>query len=191
MVNAKWFPSRMRAAEKLRERETLEDEGRLANTTAAWRAMTDFEIDYPITVDIHRTIEDAASDMARLRVHALLVIRQRSHNIDPQIMGLITSHEIQAAYRTVPPGNAEVMDRAKSLAVGDVMTAWDDLSTLRYRSLESLTVWDLFEMFQGTGLTHLLVVDEDAMEVAVARGVLSRATLARRLGRSRHSLRCC
>jgi hypothetical protein len=40
-------------------------------------------------------------------------------------------------------------------------------------------------MFQGTGLTHLLVVEIHSDEVTLARGLVSRATLAKRLRRSR------
>jgi hypothetical protein len=40
-------------------------------------------------------------------------------------------------------------------------------------------------MFQVTGLTHLLVIENNGDDPAVARGLLSRVTLAQRLRRIR------
>jgi hypothetical protein len=64
------------------------------------------------------------------------------------------------------------------------MTPWNELPLVQYESLQSLTAYDLFEMFQGTGLTHLLVVETHGDESALARGLVSRATLAKRLRRA-------
>ena len=33
--------------------------------------------------------------------------------------------------------------------MGDVMTPWDELSLVKYEPLRSLTVNDVYEMFQG------------------------------------------
>jgi inactivated superfamily I helicase len=61
------------------------------------------------------------------------------------------------------------------------MTPWNELTVVNYESLQTLTAFDVYEMFQGTGLTHLLVIENHGAESAVARGLLSRATLAKRL----------
>jgi len=76
----------------------------------------------------------------------------------------------------------------KHVAVGDIVTSWDELSLVKYDSLQTLTARDLYEMFQGTGLTHLLVVEAHGDDSAVARGLLSRATLAKRLQRARSAV---
>jgi hypothetical protein len=67
------------------------------------------------------------------------------------------------------------------IRVGEVMTPWNELSPVKYESLQTLTAGDLYKMFQGTGLTHLLVVERHDDESATAIGLVSRATLARRL----------
>ena len=64
------------------------------------------------------------------------------------------------------------------IPVADVMTLWNELTVVNYESLQTLTALDVYEMFQGTGLTHLLVIENHGDESAVARGLLSRATLA-------------
>jgi hypothetical protein len=64
------------------------------------------------------------------------------------------------------------------------MTPRSELSLVNYDSLRTLTALDLYRMFQGTGLTHLLVVESQGVDSAPARGLLSRATLAKRLSRS-------
>ena len=61
------------------------------------------------------------------------------------------------------------------------MTPSDLLPLVKYDSLKALSARDLNEMFQGSGLTHLLVVESHADEVWVARGLLSRMTIAKRL----------
>ena len=55
---------------------------------------------------------------------------------------------------------------------------------VKYQSLRSLSANDVYDMFQGTGLTHLLVVDTHWSEKVLVRGVLSRASVAKRLGRT-------
>jgi hypothetical protein len=63
------------------------------------------------------------------------------------------------------------------------MTPRNELSLVNYESLQTLTALDLYEMFQGTGLTHLLVVEMHGDDSAIARGLLSRAALTKRLRR--------
>jgi len=67
------------------------------------------------------------------------------------------------------------------------MTPWNELSLVKYETLLTLTACDLYEMFQGTGLTHLLVVEIHGDESATAIGLVSRATLAKRLQGARRS----
>ncbi len=65
------------------------------------------------------------------------------------------------------------------------MTPWDELSLVHYDSLAALTALELSEMFRGTGLTHLLVIEMQADDSALARGLISRGSLAKRLRRHR------
>lgn len=67
----------------------------------------------------------------------------------------------------------------------DVMTSSADWPAVSYESLQSLNVSDLYERFQGSGLTHLLVIETLGVGLAVARGLVSRAALTMRLHRPR------
>lgn len=186
MDNVTLVPSRIRSAASLRERIVANDDGYLDATDSAFCALTDFELDFPITVDTEASIDDAFKDMGRLGVHALLVTRQGPRGIDPQVVGLITAHEIERVRPRRSPRISGALVQ-KHLRVRDVMTSWDELSLVKYESLQTLTAMDLYQTFQGTGLTHLLVVEVHDDDLAVARGVLSRATLAKRLGRVHNS----
>jgi CBS domain-containing protein len=184
MDNATLVASRIRSASSLRERIVAKEDGNWDATDSAFCALTDFELDFPITVDLDASIDAAFNDMTRLGIHALLVTRRGLRGIEPQVEGLITAHDIERARP-----KCKFMDERPPLPaplkVVDVMSPWDELSSIKYESLNSLTTLDLYQMFQGTGLSHLLVVEVNNDEVAVARGVLSRATLAKRLGKVR------
>jgi hypothetical protein len=80
---------------------------------------------------------------------------------------------------------AAVSGKRGDVRVADVMTPWNELSLVNYESQQTLTAADVYEMFQGTGLTHLLVIENHGDHSAAARGLLSRATLAKRLRRVR------
>ena len=180
MYNPTLIASRIRSASSLRERIVAKEDCELGANDSAFCALTDFELDFPITVDIEASIHGALRDMARLGIHALLVTRQGLRGIDPQVAGLITAHQIERACSRRRPSGPETRPHAP-LRVRDVMTPWDALCCVKYESLQSLNAMDLYETFQGTGLTHLLVVEALNDETAVARGVLSRAALAKRL----------
>ncbi len=52
----------------------------------AFRALTDFHCEYPITVEGRSSIHDSLAHMSRLAVHALLVTRQEVESIDEQVI---------------------------------------------------------------------------------------------------------
>jgi CBS domain-containing protein len=180
MDNALIVPSRVRSAASLIERTVANDDAYLESTDSAFRALTDFRREYPITVEADCSIDDALRDMNRLSVHALLVTRQEVGSIEQQVVGLITYYDIERRRPHRFPQKA-VSSEGSAIRVGDVMTPWNELSLVRYESLQSQTAHDLYEMFQGTGLTHLLVVEIHGDESATAIGLVSRATLAKRL----------
>ncbi len=155
MDNAILVGSRIRPASALREPIVAKDDGNLGVTDSAFCALTDFELDFPITVDLDASVDSASNDMTRLGIHALLVTRRGLLGIEPRIEGLLTAREIER----VRPKGRSIADRARlpaHLKVADVMTPWDELSSVKYESLDNLTALDLYQMFQGTGLTHLL-----------------------------------
>ncbi len=173
-------PARVRPASGLPQFLHEGDSAALDADDSAYRAMTDFQREYPITVPADRSLEDALNDMIRLGVHALLVTKQEIDGGEQRVAGLVTAYEIHHQ-RSHLLHSADEPNQAEKGSVGDVMTSWDELSLVKYESLQTLTALDLYEMFQGTGLTHLLVIEGHGNDAAQARGLISRASLARRL----------
>jgi CBS domain-containing protein len=163
---------------------TANDSTHLTSTEPAFRAMTDFRRECPITIEARSLIDDAASCMNRERIHALLVKRAIGMSFAQQAVGLITYYDIERCrlrrcpQATTPSGKAGVR-------VEDVMTSSDDLPVVRYESLQSLRASDLYKRFQGSGLTHLLVIETLGVGFALVRGLISRAALTMRLHRPR------
>ncbi len=139
----------------------------------ALAAITDFMHEYQVTVRPDLPIHDALITMICARVHALVVTEEASESSRQLVVGLITSQAIQAVLRK----RHQHMDTP----VRDVMTPWIELPLIHYESLRPLTVQDLYERFQGTGLTHFLIVESGAHESTIARGLVSRAAVATRL----------
>jgi CBS domain-containing protein len=165
-------PHRVRSATGLPEPVRSGDFSAPTPDDSAYRALTDFNREYPITEPAGCTIDDALNDMTRLGVHALVVTKPQPEGADQQVVGLLTSSDIQHL-RSHPA--------KEKVRIEDVMTSWDELPLVKYESLQELTALELYRMFQGTGLTHLLVIEDHGSEAALARGLISRASLAMRL----------
>jgi len=183
MESALIAPSRTVSAASLPERTVANDHAHLDCDDSALYALTDFRRDYPITVEADESIDDALGDMDRLDVHALLVTREEAPSMGSRIIGLITYHDIQRRRSHRGPQDAPSGEHGAA-RVSDVMTPWNELSLVKFESLLALSAADLYQMFQGTGLTHLLVVEAQGDEAALARGLVSRATLGKRLRRA-------
>jgi CBS domain-containing protein len=65
--------------------------------------------------------------------------------------------------------------------VRDIMTQWGDMPTVDWSTMQSARVRDLLEIFEGIGVSHLLVVEGDDRGVPVVRGLVSRAHIERRV----------
>jgi CBS domain-containing protein len=183
MDNSLFAPFAVRSATSL-ERIVANDDSYLQSDDSAFCALTDFRREYPITVQSNASIDDALGEMNRFGVHALLVTQDEAGELNSQIVGLITAYDIER-HRPHRSPNSHDLKPGKPTTVCDVMTPWNELSLVKYESLQALTAVDIYKMFQGTGLTHLLVVELDGDDSAVLRGLLSRAALAKRLTRSR------
>jgi hypothetical protein len=183
MENALVVPAQIRPGASLKERSVCNDDAYLDSVDSAFCALTDFQEDYPITVEADCSIDDALADMHRLAVHALLVTQQDPDSEDQQVIGLITHYDIERRLPHRYP-HAVISRERSAVRVGEVMTACEELALVKYESLQTLTACELYEMFQGTGLTHLLVVEYHEDDSVLARGLVSRAALAKRLRRS-------
>jgi CBS domain-containing protein len=174
-------PSRVQAAI---ERTVTNDNAYLESNVPAFCAFTDFRCENPITVEADSSIDEALGDMKRLSAQALLVTHQELGDIEQQVVGLITYYDIERRRPHRYPQTAAPSEQS-DIPVHDAMTPWNELPLVDYESLQSLTADDLYTLFQGTGLTHLLVIETHGDEPALARGLLSRAILAKLLRRPR------
>jgi CBS domain len=177
-------PSREGASRGMPRYSLHDDISALDPDDSAYRAVTDFERVSPFTVLPNCSIEAALDDMIRLNVHALLVTSDGIDGGDHHFAGLITSHEIHHMRSRMLHLSTASHGYERVLRVMDVMTPLQELPLVKYASLQDVTARDLYEMFQGTGLTHLLVIDRHGDDAAIVRGLVSRAHLAKRLGLS-------
>jgi CBS domain-containing protein len=175
--------SPVRSAGSLLARTDAHGTPSLHAADSAIYGVADFKLDFPITVDIGASVDDALKRMDRLGIQALVVVSNRLSEESRDVVGLVTAYAIERACHR-RRSRSLVTDQLEGVSVGDVMTPWDHLSIVKYESLRSLTLNGVYEMFQGTGLTHLLVVETHGNDIMLVRGVLSRAAVAERLGRA-------
>jgi CBS domain-containing protein len=149
---------------------------------AAISAITDFRREYPITVESDCSIDEALAEMVRLGLHALLVTRQEEGGMEQQILGLVTAYDLER-FRRRRRRQTEHSESHADARVDDAMTPWNELPLIEYESLQSLTAIELYDMFRSTGLTHMLVAETHDEDSASVRGLVSRASLAKRLRR--------
>jgi len=155
--------------------------GKLGPDDSAVYAMTAFRREHPICVPPSRSIDAALEDMKRLGIHALLVSQPQDATGHDQMLGLITSYRMQQRrvyeHRLPKPlrgcGNVGT--------VGEIMTHWEELALVNYLSLRYLNLSGVYQMFQGSGLTHVVIVETRDDDSVNARGLISRAALASRL----------
>ena len=150
----------------------------------AYEAVTDFTRICPITVFPDCAIEDARERMIRLGVHALLVTERQNEGTRRHVLGLITSYDIQHRQERLLRLAQGLSQPPQAVCVREVMTPWNDLPLIHYESLLDLTVGELQERLEGTGLTHFLVVESEVGDRGSARGLISRASVAKRLKRA-------
>jgi CBS domain-containing protein len=155
-------------------RRSILDGQPLASHDPAVYAVTDFTRDYPMTVDAERQIDDALTDMIHLGVRALLVEK------DERLVGLITSYDIQGE-RPIQFLHSSNYSRHQDIRVADIMTPWDHLFALDWKSMQSACAGDLLIVFEETGLTHVLVVEAQKSSTFTVRALASRARLMRQL----------
>jgi len=146
----------------------------LRSNDSALHVMTDFTTKIAITVAPDRQIDAALTDMTRLSVRAMLVLR------DDRVIGLITSYDIEGPRPLRFAERPDVRSR-EDIRVGDIMTEWDDLPTLDWHTVQTARISDVLEIFEGVGVMHLLVVETDEHGAEVVRGLISRSRVERHL----------
>jgi CBS domain-containing protein len=141
----------------------------------AVNAMNDFSQEYPVTVDEDRQIGTALTDMARLGVRSMLVVKEL------KVVGLITSYDIEGE-RPIQYIQQFHGVRRNEVLVGQVMTPWHDLVTLSWPAVRTARVVDVLQALRDTNLMHLLVVAPEGDGSTSVRGLFSRAAIERQLG---------
>lgn len=165
---------KIRAVGVLPSRRPAEYHQELRSKDPAVNVMTDFTSKLAITVAPDRQIDAALADMVRLSVRAMLVMRVDS------IIGLITSYDIEGS-RPVRFAERAQAIRREDITVGDIMTEWEDLPTLDWRTVQTARISDLLEIFEGMRVMHLLVLESDDRGAEVVRGLISRSRIERHL----------
>jgi predicted transcriptional regulator len=97
-------------------------------------------------------------------VRAFLVVQERS------VIGLITAEAAHAARRD---------QRA-----ADVMTPSLDIPAIDWQTLQDSRISDLIEIFEGTGVRYLVVLQTETASWCTVRGLIDRQRLERQLRRS-------
>jgi CBS domain-containing protein len=124
--------------------------------------MCDFLHEPPLTVREDSSLEDAIDHMFRLGVRAILVVRERS------VVGLLVAREAARS-------------NLRHLRVADVMILTDDMPAIGWDTLCEACVSDLIEIFDGTGVEHMLVLENQSACSSSVRGLIYRERLKRQL----------
>lgn len=139
----------------------------------AVRAMNDFLQDPPSTVPEDAGLEEIIDHMFRLGVRAFLVVQERS------VIGLITAEDASVAR-----GARQQSDGgARALRAADVMTPSLDVPAIDWQTLQDSRISDLLEIFEGTGVRYLVVLQTETATWSTVRGLIHRQRLERQLRR--------
>jgi CBS domain-containing protein len=130
-------------------------------------------IEAPLTVRPNLRASSALAMMRDASTSAALVTNALRDGRYERVVGLVTSKKLQH----------ELLARWEpEIVVGDEMDPWEDVSIVNAASVRSLTAHQLYAMFRGTGLSHVVVVENFEGSYSYVIGLLSRAALATRLG---------
>lgn len=140
----------------------------------AVRAMNDFMRDPPRTIAEDAGLEQVIDEMFRLGVRAFLVVHDRA------VIGLITAEDASDARRAQQrPDGA-----GRALRVADVMMPSIDVPAIDWQTLQDSQISDLIEIFEGTGVRYLVVLQTETATWSTVRGLIHRQGLERQLRRS-------
>ncbi|MGH8231721.1 MAG: CBS domain-containing protein [Steroidobacteraceae bacterium] len=137
----------------------------------AVRAMSDFLQEPPRTIPEDATLEEVIDHMFRLGVRAFLVVR------DSSVVGLITADDARSARRA----RARSEDPSHDLRAADVMTPSLEVPAIDWLTLQDSRISDLLEIFDGTGVKYLVVLQTETATWSTVRGLIHRARLERQL----------
>ena len=140
----------------------------------AVQAMSDFLDDPPRTIAEDADLEEVVDHMFRLGVRVFLVVRDRS------VIGLITAEDADAA-RSPQKSNGAA---AHALRAADVMTPAPEVPAIDWQTLQDSRICDLIEIFEGSGVRYLVVLQTETASWSTVRGLIHRQRLERALRRN-------
>ena len=135
--------------------------------------MSDFLDDPPRTIAEDAGLEEVVDQMFRLGVRAFLVVRDRS------VIGLITAEDADTARRARKRFGATAPD----LRAIDVMTPAPEVPAIDWQTLQDSRICDLIEIFEGSGVRYLVVLQTETASWSTVRGLIHRQRLDRQLKR--------
>jgi len=138
----------------------------------AVKVMTDFTHEIATTIGAERRLDDALNELFRSSVRALLVTSEQ------QVRGLVTVRDL----RGESIAHSDYRAWRDSLLVADVMTSANDMPTIDWQVVLDATVGDLAEIFQGTGVECLVVMESESSALVRIRGLIHRSRLERQMG---------
>ncbi len=147
---------------------------RLRTSDPAVRAMNDFQQDPPGTVPEDAGLEEIIDHMFRLGVRAFLVVHERT------VTGVITAEDASMARRA----RLHADGAGGALRAADVMTSSLDVPAIDYQTLRDSRISDLLEIFEGTGVRYLVVLQTETATWSTVRGLIHRQRLELQLRRA-------
>jgi CBS domain-containing protein len=135
--------------------------------------MSDFLDDPPRTIAEDAGLEEVVDHMFRLGVRAFLVVHDRS------VIGLVTAEDADAARGS----QRRCGGTARELRAADVMTAACDVPAIDWQTLQESHIRDLIEIFEGSGVRYLVVLQTETASWSTVRGLIHRQRLERQLRR--------
>ncbi len=135
--------------------------------------MSDFLDDPPRTIAEDAGLEEVVDLMFRLGVRVFLVVRDRS------VIGLITAEDADAARRAHKRSGGT----AHEPRAIDVMTPAAEVPAIDWQTLQDSRISDLIEIFEGSGVRYLVVLQTETASWSTVRGLIQRQRLERQLRR--------
>jgi CBS domain-containing protein len=134
---------------------------------SAIRAMTDYRSEPPLTITADESVEQALDAMFRAGARACLVVCDRA------VIGVLTTEDARGALQRPLP--------VRMPQAADVMTSTSDVPAIDWQTLQECRVRDLLEIFDGAGVEHLVVLENDTVNASSVCGVIHRSRLERQL----------
>jgi CBS domain-containing protein len=121
--------------------------------------MTNFTQEIARTIGAEQRLDDALNELFRSSARALLVTSEQ------QVIGLVTVRDLRAE----SIAHSDYLAWRDGLRVADVMTNVSEMPTIDWGAVLDATVGDLVEIFQGTAVECLVVIESESSARADSR----------------------